>query len=267
MLYMVSYSMNPNTYTILNTANSEVRALTDNEISGFLSPRSKIENLKYENGKVKGVRGDLRRYIPMGIGFVPAILYRLEDDNQNLRGYRVFDRNGEIKDLAVDETLNMALQVGFSNAKVVTNANKSYISCIGGSFPVVVVRNERLELDKLVIEITRKNEKSYGIVTITDTKGHLSRQKITLDASVLGYPDGPILGKVFNKYLKYRLYDIIDGRRQPECDRPVGVVISKRAYYKDDLNPAEYHKVAEYLGILLEKVMEKQNSCVYQIKL
>lgn len=267
MLYMVSYSMNPNTYTILNTVNSEVRTLSDSEVAGFLAPRSKIENLKLEHGKVKGVRGDLKRYMPMGIGFVPAILFRLEDDNQNLRGYRVFDMQGEIRDLSVDETLNMALQVGFSNAKVVTNANKSYISCIGGSFPQVVVRNERLELDRLVIEITRKNEKSFGIVTITDAKGQLSRQKVTLDAPVLGYPDGAILGKVFNRYLKYRLYDIIDGRKQPECDRPVGVVISKRAYFKDDLSPSEYHKVAEYLGILLEKVMEKQNSCVYQIKL
>lgn len=267
MLYMVAYSMNPNTYTILNTLNLEVRTLGESDIMQYLTPKSKIENLKVEKGKVKGVRGDLKRYMSMGIGYVPVILFKLEDDVQNLMGYRIYDMNGEVRDLSVDETINIALQSGFSNAKVVTNINKSYISGLGGSFPSKIVRNQRLELEKIVVEITRKNNNSFAVVTLTDTQGRLSRQKITLDNQFIGYPDGPILGKVFNKYLKYRLYDIIDGRRQPTTDRPAGVVISKSAYFKDDLSAAEYNKVADYLGILLEKVMDKQNSCVYQIKL
>ena len=103
MLYMVSYSMNPNTYTILNTLNSEVRTLGESDILPYLTPKSKIDNLKVVNGKVKGVCGDLKRYCPMGIGYVPTILFRLEDDCQNLMGYRVFDSNGDIKPYKFDE--------------------------------------------------------------------------------------------------------------------------------------------------------------------
>lgn len=267
MLYMVAYSMNPNTYTILNTLNLEVRTLGESDIMQYLTPKSKIENLKVEKNKVKGVRGELKRYCPMGIGYVPVILYKLEDDIQTLMGYRIYDMNGEVRDLSVDDTINIALQYGFSNAKVVTNKNKSYISSIGGSFPVKVVRNQVVELERIVVEITRRSNNSFAVITLTDIQGRLSRQKITLENQFIGYPDGPILGKVFNKFLKYRLYDIIDGRRQPVTDRPAGVVISKSAYYKDDLSAAEYQKVADYLGIQLEKVMDKQSSCVYQIKL
>lgn len=96
----------------------------------------------------------------------------------------------------------------------------------------------------------------------------MSRKKITVTESEPGtYQDGVVLGKVLNNFLKYKLYDIIEGRYNPKCKKPIGVVIKKTAYFKEGLPHSEYHEIADYLGITLEKLLERQNSCVYQIKI
>ncbi len=270
MLYLINYNPNPAQYTILNTANGETRVLDEETIKPFLSPRSKIENLKLEKGQVKGTRGDLKRYM----GGAPVILHKLEDSLGNVRGFEIVGRDGNITSISIEEAISMDIQAEqmflpkFANAKVPTNKqNNSYVVCLGGSFPVKIVRSQRHELERLVVEIYRKGSSSYALITLTDTKGLYNRQKIVVDGPCQGQPDGELLGKVFNQFLKYRLYDIIDGQRMPGSEKPMGVVISKTAYYMDNLAPAEYLKVAEYLGILLEKVVDKQSTCVYQIKL
>lgn len=260
MLYVVS--VNNRMYLLLNTVNMKTEVISENNLFDLLNKGTNIENVKIANNTIKGTRGDLKRYVG-----IPVVLYKLEDDLRNSRGYKVFIE-GKVKDLSVQETIDLGLQCGLANAKVVTNTNKSYISSIGGSFPIKTVRNERIEYSRIVIELLRSNTKTEGLITLTDTEGKMSRKKIiTKDTTPGIYLDGVILGKVFNNFLKYKLYDIIEGRYNPKCKKPDGVVIKKTAYFKEGLPHSEYHEIADYLGITLEKLLERQNSCVYQIKI
>lgn len=260
MLYVVGvYNQG---FLLLNTVNMETKVISEKDIYALLNKGTSIENIKITNNTIKGTRGDLKRYVG-----IPVVLYKLEDDLKNSRGYRLFVE-GKVKDLSVQETIDLGLQCGLANAKVVTNTNKSYISSIGGSFPIKTIRNERIEYSRIVIELLRSNAKTEGLITLTDTEGKMSRKKIiTKDTTPGIYLDGVILGKVFNNFLKYKLYDIIEGRYNPKCKKPDGVVIKKTAYFKEGLSHSEYHEIADYLGITLEKLLEKQNSCVYQIKI
>lgn len=263
MLYVVKVYKQG--FLLLDTVNMETKTFTEKGVFDLLNKGTNIENVKIANNTIKGNRGDLKRYIG-----IPVVLYKLEDDLKNSRGYKVFIE-GKVKDLSVQEVINIGLQYGLANAKVVTNTNKSYISCIGGSFPVKTVRNERVEYSRIIVKLIRKSAKTEGLITLTDIEGKMSRKKFTVkDATPF---DGVILGKVFNNFLKYKLYDIIEGRYNPngkysqKDKKPKGVVIAKTAYFKEGLPHSEYHEIANYLGITLEKVLEEQNSCVYQIKI
>ncbi|WP_324823571.1 hypothetical protein [Sinanaerobacter sp. ZZT-01] len=266
MLYVVD--IENRMYLLLNTVNMETKMVSEKSLFDLLNKGTNIENVKIANNTIKGTRGDLKRY-----NGIPVVLYKLEDDLKNSRGYKVFIE-GKVKDLSVQETINLGLQCGLANAKVVTNTSKSYISCIGGSFPIKTVRNERVEYSRIIVELIRKPSKTEGLITLTDIEGKMSRKKFTVkDATPGTYFDGVILGKVFNNFLKYKLYDIIEGRYNPKGKysqkgkKPAGVVIAKTAYFKEGLSHSEYHEIADYLGITLEKLLERQNSCVYQIKI
>lgn len=161
MLYVVNVYKQG--FLLLNTVNMETKTLTEKGVFDLLNSGTNIENVKIVNNSIKGVCGDLKRY-----NNTPVVLYKLEDDLKNHRGYKLF-MHGKVKDLSVAETIDLGLQCGLANAKVVTNTNKSYISCIGGSFPIKTVRNERVEYSRIIIELIRKTSKTEGLITLTDT--------------------------------------------------------------------------------------------------
>lgn len=163
MLYIVN--TNTHCFLLLNTTNMETKGISEKDLIDLLNRGTNIENVKIVNGNLKGTRGDLKRYVG-----IPVILYKLEDDLKNNRGYRLYV-DGKVKDLSVSETIDFGLQYGLANAKVVTNTNKSYISSIGGSFPTKIVRNERIEYSRIIIELIRKSSKTEGLITLTDTEG------------------------------------------------------------------------------------------------
>lgn len=264
MLSLIGADLLQDMYFVINSTTTEVKTFTKSSAIELMRKRVKIENLTIEKGNLKGSRGDLKRY-PVDCQ-VPVILFRLEDDTGNLRGYRIFDVSRTIRDFSLEDAVNIGLSYGFANAKVVTKKNGSFVVSLGESFPTQVVRAERYDLNRVIIEITKKGSKVSGMVTLEDRAGKLSRQKVILSPSesTVGY----ILGRVFNKYLRGCLYELIDGKRQPAFkERPDGVFIGKTANYREGLSVSEYIKVCNYLGMTFERVVEKTNFSVYQIRI
>lgn len=128
-------------YRVLDVETQTYRDISQNDLKMALESGTKIENIQYRNGEIKGKGGSLDRYAQYSLSGKAltrekvVILGKITS-----KTYKVATSSGKI--MAVQSAFIFARSSDLSNAKVVRNGSRLYVSPISGEFPNITYLNK-----------------------------------------------------------------------------------------------------------------------------
>jgi hypothetical protein len=134
---------------------------------------------------------------------------------------------------------------------------------------IMELQKNQKPVKEITITIEWKKSRTWGMNPHAEGRVEYINGKFEIfeaSASGCGYDkESTVIANIFNKCLKYRLWEIEDNKFIPLIERPYGVYLDNESvYFSGAIGTNCYYHIAEYIGGKFEMVASGKTFDVYR---